>query len=366
MNLFQPFKELNLINKHLGVAIISLFVYYISRIFSDASYALRQLFDGELTFTQFFELFNYGNFVYTIAIVFLYLAIRKKSHIPINEREEIILTSIITIFAFSYLLSFFFIERIISLTPTGANSLPNSPSDFFPFDWYDLTYNYENLTSGFVIDYYVYTFIFTLISAIAIIIAILAIGLYLKSEKSNKQLKISLRNLVNEVRTTQRKVILILLSVPFIFLSIENIKASDYTSLQITASIMQDDLEQYKEALSSANNAPFETDIYEARKVAATKVYEQINTKYDNLESDELSFWSGNLIELRDALLTWISLWEKNLKEVSLNGYADKGIIFDLNQQYYKLNKLGVYRAPALASDYQIEFWQDEFYPLVK
>lgn len=366
MNLLQPFKELNLINKYLKISIISLFAYYISEILSEMSFAISQLFEGYLTFNQFLELFNYRNFIHTLAIVFLYLVIRNKSHIPINEREEIILNSILTIFASTYLLGFYFIERIISLTPTGVNSLPNSPSDFFPFDWYDLTSNFENITSDYVIDYYVYRFVFTAISAIAVIIAIIAIGLFLKSEKSIKKLKFDLRHLKNEIRTAQRKVILILLSIPFTFLSIENIKASDYSSLQITADIMQDKLIDYKEAMTTANKAQFQTDIYKARQDAAAKAYEQINTTYENLESDDLSFWSGNLIELKDAILIWINLWEENLKEVSLNGYSDNGIIFDLNQQYYKLNKLGEYRAPALASDYQVEFWRDEFYPLVK
>jgi hypothetical protein len=365
MNLFKPFEDLKSINKQLRLSVIALFVYFISRIFSELSFAISSIFDGDFGLSDFFELINYKNFVNIFAIIFLYLSIRNKSQLPTNAREKFISSSILTIFTISYVLSFYFIERIISLTPTDVNSLPSNPTYFLPFDWYNIKSGYEDITSGYAFDFYVYRFIATVISALSISFVVYSLITSLKSKENGIKPRFKLTNLWGEIGSLRRKSILILISIPFTFLTIENIKASDYTSLYLSASMLQDDLKDYKKDLEMANSETFSTDMYEARKVAANKAYKEMNTAYQNTESNDLSFWSGNLKELKSGILNWIQLWEKNLKQVSIDGYGDKETVFDLTQQYYELNKLGEFRAPMLARSYQIQYWRDEFYPLV-
>jgi hypothetical protein len=136
--------------------------------------------------------------------------------------------------------------------------------------------------------------------------------------------------------------------------------------LWISASFLQEDLVEFQSELNAANVQIFSAEKFEARKIAATKAFKEMNTDYQNLDNDAYSIWSGNLKELKIATLDWIQLWEENLKQLSINGYTEDGLIFDLTQQYYKLNKLGEFRAPMLADDYQVEFWRDELVPLVK
>jgi hypothetical protein len=366
MNLFQPFADLKSINKQLRLAVIALFIYFISRIISELAFAISDLFDGRFVFSDFLELINYQNFVNIFALIFLYLSIRNKSQLPTREREEFISSSILTIFTITYVLSFYFIERIISLTPTDVSSLPSAPTYFLPFDWYNIRSGYESITTGYAFDFYVYRFIATLISALSITFVLYSLIASSKSKENGIKPRFNLTNLWGEIGSLRRKSILILFSIPFTFLTIENIKASNYSSLYISVSMIQDDLKDYKKDLEVANSETFSTDMYEARKVAANKAYKEMNTAYQNMESNDLSFWSGNLKELKSGILDWIQLWEKNLRQVSIDGYGDKETVFDLTQQYYELNKLGEFRAPMLASSYQIQYWRDEFYPLVK
>lgn len=365
MNLFQPFADLKSISKQLRLAVIAFFIYFISRIISELSFAISSLFDGRFGFSNFLELINYQNFVNIFAIIFLYLSIRNKSQLPTNTREEFISSSILTIFTITYVLSFYFIKSIMSLTPIDVSYLPTNPTDFLPFDWYKINSGYESITTGFAFDFYVYSFIANLISALSITFVLYLLLISLKSKEKAIKPRLNITNLWGEISSLRRKAILILLSIPFTFLTIENIKASDYSSLYISVSMIQDDLKDYKEDLEMANSEIFSTEMYEARKVAANKAYTEMNTAYQNMESQDLSFWSGNLKVLKLGILDWIQLWEKNLKYVSINGYGEKETVFDLTQQYYVLNKLGEFRAPALASSYQIEYWRDEFYPLV-
>ena len=365
-DLIQPFKDLKELNNHLKLSILALFVYFFSRILMEISYAISEIIDGYFDLSDFLEVINYKNFLNVIAIFILYLSIRNKSRIPINEREQLIISSLLTIFAISYLMSFYFIEQIISLTPIGINSLPNSPSYFLPFDWYNIRDGYDNITSDYVMNYSVYRFIAAVISAISILFAAYSIIKFLKSKENIVKPRLIPKSLLSELSSLKRKSFFILLFIPFTFYSIENIKARDYASLWISASFLQEDLVEFQSELNAANVQIFSAEKFEARKIAATKAFKEMNTDYQNLDNDAYSIWSGNLKELKIATLDWIQLWEENLKQLSINGYTEDGLIFDLTQQYYKLNKLGEFRAPMLADDYQVEFWRDELVPLVK
>jgi len=58
-------------------------------------------------------------------------------------------------------------------------------------------------------------------------------------------------------------------------------------------------------------------------------------------------------------------LWEKFLKEMSLQGYVEAGTLFDLNQKYAEVAKLGKSRATELLDDFSIDYWDKEFIALV-
>ena len=122
---------------------------------------------------------------------------------------------------------------------------------------------------------------------------------------------------------------------------------------------------EFQEELRLANQISFQPEKYEARKAAASKAYSSISNRDERLNDFRLSLWSSNLNDLKSGVTEWMVLWEKFLKEMSLQGYVESGTLFDLNQKYAEVSKLGQFRAPELAGDYSIEYWEKEFYPLV-
>jgi len=365
MNLFQPFRELRQVNKELKIAIASLFVFFASEFLFSEAFTIYTIFSDYFELIDLYKVFNYQNFISVISFITLYLIMKNYSEISDKEKENYLISLIIVVFIFNYIFKFYFMERIFSLTDTGLNSLPNSVTDFFPFDWYNLSTGYTDFQSDYDPGWYKIRFIFVLISAVSILISIFFVWKYLHLSKIKPEIKKNLFHIKNFFNPIKTRIVVLSIVMIFSIFGIQNIKAYDYRSISYEAEFMQDDLLKFQEELKLANQMSFQSDMYDARKAAANKIYSDISNKDDRLKDLSLSLWSSNLNDLKSGIIEWMVLWEKFLKEMSLQGYVEAGTLFDLNQKYAEVVKLGKSHAPELVDEYSIDYWDEEFYPLV-
>jgi hypothetical protein len=366
MNLFHPFKELKSVNRNLSIAIVALFVFFASEMLVVESFTIYSIFSGYFDFSDLLDVFVYSNFVSVISFIILYLAIRNSIRISKEEKEKFLVSLVIIVFAFNYIFKFFFIERIFSLTAIRFNSLPDSITDFLPFDWFDISQGYKDFRSDFDPGWYKIRFLFALISVISILVAIFFSWAYIRTSKVKPEIKKNVVHIKTFFEPTKTKVVSLSVVMIFFVFGIQNVKADDYRAISYEAEFAQDDLIEFQEELKVANQIVFQSDKYEARKAAASKVYTSISSRDERLKDLDLSLWSSNMKDLQVGIIDWMLLWEKFLKEMSLQGYVEPGTLFDLNQKYAEVSKLGQFRAPELVSDYSIEYWEEEFFPLVK
>jgi hypothetical protein len=365
MKLLQPFKQLKLVNKYLRFAIIALFTFFISESLILESYRIYTIFSGSFILSDLPEVFVYGNFISAFSFIILYLVIKNQNQLP-DEKKEINLISLILILLVSnYLFKFFFIEYLFSLRAPGLNIFPNSLTDFFPFDWYDLSQGYADSKSDFDPGWYKLRFLFALVSAISILLAIFYSWKFLHTSKVKPEIKSNLFLIKNYFKSIKVKVVSFSVVILFLLFGIQNIQAEDYRSIFYEVEFTQDDLLKFQDDLKLANQMSFESSKYEARKAAANKIYGSISTRDERLQDIDLSLWSGRLQDFKFGVIEWLVLWEKFLKEMALQGYVESGTIFDLNQKYAEIEKLGKDRAPELVGSWTIDYWDEEFYPLV-
>jgi hypothetical protein len=365
MNLFQPFRELRLVNKDLKFAIASLFIFFASEFLFSEAFTIYTIFSDYFVSNDLLKVLNYRNFISVISFIILYLIMKYYSKISDEEKESYLISLIIVVFVFNYIFKFYFMERIFSLTATGLNSLPSSVTDFFPFDWYYLSSGYTDFQSDYDPGWYKMRFIFVLISAISILTSIFFTWNYLRSSKVKPDIKKNLSHLKTFFKPTQTRVVVLSIVMVFFIFGIQNVKADDYRSISYEAEFTQDDLVKFQEDLKLANEISFQSDKYDARKAAANKVYSSISSRDERLNDLNLSLWSGELKDLKFGVIEWIVLWEKFLKEMSLQGYVEAGTLFDLNQKYAEVAKLGKSRATELLDDFSIDYWDKEFIALV-
>jgi hypothetical protein len=365
MNLFQSVKEIRERNKSLFLAIIALFVFFVSEVLRLESYSLHSIFTGEFSLGDVPQLFNYSNFLPVISFTFMYLGIKNIGKIGNEEQEKYLISVIITIFVFYYVFKFFFVERLLSLYAFSVNSLPDSVTDFFPFYWYDISNGYDDFRSDFDPGWYKLQFIASLISAISILGSMFFSLKFLHLRKVTLEIKRGLLFIKSFFKSTKTSLTVLSIVMVFSTFGIQNIKELDYSIISMETGFVQEDLIDFREELKVANQKVFESERLDARKVAANKAYSSISNKEDRLKID-LSLWSNDLEELSSGVVEWIVLWKKALRETSTRGYSEPETLFDLNQKYSEVAKLGNSVAPQLAEDYDIDFWDEEFYALVR
>jgi hypothetical protein len=187
---------------------------------------------------------------------------------------------------------------------------------------------------------------------------------FLHSRKVTLEIKRGLLSIKSFFKSTKTSLTVLSIVMVFSTFSIQNIKEWDFSVISMETGFVQKDLTDFREELKEANQKMFESERLDARKVAANKAYSSISNKEDRLKID-LSLWSNDLEELSSGVVEWIVLWKKALREMSTRGYCEPETLFDLNQKYLELAKLGNSVAPQLAEDYDIDFWNEEFYALV-
>lgn len=365
VNVVTAFKSLQSVTKRSQILVIAFLIYLVSYLLANSSFAIYNLFDGGIGYSDFTDFFEYDNFLLVIALLMVYFSISKGNFSSVSERETFLFSSVFTIFLFHYILNFFFIQRLVELRSPVINSLPNSVTDFLPFNWLSLSWNYNNLLEGYGSGWNSIDLGFTIVSVISILTVIFILGSYLKSSKHHLKDVVIFKNLTSLFQSTNRKVFIVVLTVMFVFIGIENTKARDYSTISMEAEFIQDDFKEFQDELVLANQRTSELDKYEARKAAASKAFGATSGKSIRLDFLDLSLWSSNLRVLEAGVVEWFGLWQVFLKEMSLKGYVEPETVFDLNQKYSEVADLGEFRAPPFSEEYEIEFWQDEFVTLV-
>ena len=360
------FEDLRKIDKKLQISVATLFIFFLSLLISNSKYQIVSFFDDSISFSYLMKFFVYENFIIILSIFFLYYAITKTQFESKTEKESYLLSNTILIFIVFYISNFFFVRRLIELYPPHIRSFPSSFQEFLPFDWLTLEMGYRDVKDNFVSDFTIIGIIFSSISALAAFAFIITTGMALRSDVQNMWRRINLRFFIQELSSIKRRLAVSILIFSFGLLSIENVKASDYSTLRIEALLVQDDLVEFQEELSLANQNIFESEKYEARKVAAKKAYEDLADRDSRIRSMDLSFWSGEQQEIIEGLLEWLALWNTLLIEVSLDGSSKDETIFELNQKYKEIALAAESLAPAFASSWVIDFWKQEFVPLIR
>ena len=355
-----------MLDKKLQISIVAFFGYLIFDLLTELKYAISNLIDGSFGSPEFIDLFSFDTFIKVLGLFLLSLSIAKKNFNSIPEREIYLTRFLLTLFLIYYICNFHFINRLANLEPIGISSFPNSISDFLPVDWFNISSSYQDIfRRGYVSDWGIIGFISSVLSALCFLLAVYAGTAYVKTNPKIRVVRPRLRILFEEIKSFKRKAVIAAIIFPFCLLSIENIKGDDFEAFAIEAQFIQDDLKNYQTDLISANKIVFLSERADARKVASNKAYGEIVGKYDRIESFGLSLWSENQKEIKSELLEWIKLWETLLKQISLTGNGEASIIFDLNQKYVELAKLAESRAPSIVIDYYLDFWNEEFRPLV-
>lgn len=352
-------------NRNLRVAIIALFIFFTSEFLLEESALMYFIGSGSSDFNNLLEVLDYHNFITVFSFIILYLAIKYSDKVSSEEKEKYLISFIIIVFVFNYIFKFYFVERLFSLKAPRLNSLPSSITGFFPFDWYYLREGYTNFQSDYDPGWYRLQFVFVLISAISIVASMFFSWKFLHTSKVKPEIKKNLSNIKTLLKPTKIRAVALSIVIIFFIFGIQNIKAGDYRSISYEVEFTQDDLVQFQDDFIRANQISSQSAKYDARKTAASKAYSSIANKDERLNDLDLSFWSGNLKELKSGATEWMVLWEKFLKEMSLQGFVEVGTLFDLNQKYVEVAKLGKFRAPELVDDYQIDFWDEEFIALV-
>lgn len=365
MKLLQPFNVLKLINRNLRVAIIALFIFFTSEFLLSESALIYFIGSGSSDLNNLLEALDYHNFISVFSFIILYLAIKYSDKVSSEEKEKYLISFIIIVFVFNYIFKFYFVERLFSLTAPTLNSLPSSITGFFPFDWYYLREGYTNFQSDYDPGWYRLQFVFVLISAISILASMFFSWKFLHTSKVRPEITKNLSHIKSLTKPTKIRAAVLSIVIIFFIFGIQNIEARDYRSITYEAEFTQDDLVKFQDDLRRANQISSQSAKYDARKTAASKAYSSIANSDERLNDLDLSFWSGDLKELKSGVTEWMVLWEKFLKEMSLQGFVEPATLFDLNQKYTEVGKLGKNRAPELVDSWGIDYWDKEFYQLV-
>jgi len=369
MSLFESLKEIRMISKTLFLGIIALFIFFVSEVLRRESYSLDSIIRGNFSLSELSGVINYNTFVSVLSLTLLYLVVKNLSKIANEEKGKYLISLTIVIFVFHYVFQFFFIERLLSLYTFSVNSLPSSITYFLPFDWSDFRGDYAEFQSFYDTGWFrlhlIFSMVFSLISLISFLASMFFSLKFLHSKRVKLEIKRELLFIKSFFKSTKTSATVLSIVIVFSLFGIQNIKAWDYSVISMETGFVQEDLTDFQEELTFANQKMFDSERLEARKVAANKAYSSISNKEERLKID-LSLWSNDLDELGSGVVEWIVLWKKALREMSIQGYSEPETLFDLSQKYSEVAKLGNSVAPQLAEDYDIDFWNEEFYALVR
>lgn len=363
----EPLRELGSLDKKLKFAISLYVIYLITRLLSDLPYTLYSLIQYR-SFYNLEDFFVFENFVSIIALMAIYLSLKNNAHTMDGDREKNLTRNLASVGLMHYILGFYFVKQVIELRPVNARELPQRIPDFLPIDWFTLEYNFGDFSKEFYSAYdYVgpFEFIIALISAIAITLAIVFFILYLKSIWKESQVKLDISEIFGGFKSKTSRGLVALILIPFLALGNMNIQEQDFYTISLDTEMAQEDLVEFKNKMPSVSSGLSATEVIEQRKFAANSAYKVLVENAEIFNRESISFWSPDSKDLRVELLEWVDLWKIVLKELALNGYAEKSSVFELQQKYKEISGFALNRAPRLTQSFTKDFWREEFVTLL-
>lgn len=363
----EPLRELSSVNKRLKISISFYVIYLITRLLSDLPYTLYSL-TQDKRFFMLKDFFSFENLISIIALIAIYLSLKNIVNSIGVDREKMLTRNLTSVGIMHYILDFYFVKQVIELRPVNARDLPQSITNFLPIDWFTIYYNYYDFSKEFYSPYdYVgpFEFLFALISAIAMTLAIVSFFFYFTSMRSEFHFKLDLPAISREFKGKASRSLVTLILILFLGIGNLNIQEQDFYSISLDTEAIQEDLIEFNDKMPSESSGFSATEVIQQRKFAADNAYKVMVENEGMLTTQSISFWSPDSKDLRVQLLEWVDLWKIVLKELALNGYAEKSSVFELQQKYKEISGVALNRAPRLTDSFTKDFWREEFVTLL-
>jgi len=367
MNLIrQAYESLSKVNTNLRLTFLTITIYFVSALLENLVFPFWYIIDlGINQIEEFSQFFNYDSLFLIFALLAIYILVSSLKFPEKSEREKYLSTGIFCIFLVHYVLTFHFMERLLSLYPLAINQLPKTFTDFFPFDWISLGFDFRTINDGYAGWREYLSFTLDSITAISFFIAVFFLFRHLKSSQSKISIKVFFQPLKQDLLRKKNIAIAIFLTIPFLFINSLNVQAFDFRVLTYEAEFTQEKLVEFSKQISDANNL-FLSERENARKAAADRAFTEITERDKRLQSVSNSLLSNNLEDLKIGLIELMSLWQELLQQIALKSDGNDELVFKISQKYKELSKIALSNSPSLVEDFNIDFWENEFLSIVK
>jgi hypothetical protein len=264
-----------------------------------------------------------------------------------------------------YFFTFHFVERLLSLYPFSINQLPSRFTDFFPFDWVGITYDFGTINDGYAGWEHYLSIILNCASAVSILVAVILFIRHLKSSSESTDVKTFIESLRKDFITKWRLTVGVIITIPFLLINSMNVQAFDYSVLSYEAEFTQEELAKFYKEFTDADSLGFIQQAH-AKKEAANKAYPEVVAKKSRIQSIDNSLLSSDVDELKEELVEWVDLWLVLLQQIALESGGDKETLFKITQKYIEVSRIALRDAPSLANQFQLDFWETDFLTLTK
>lgn len=367
MNLIrQAYESLSKVKTNLRLTFLTIIIFFVSALLENLVYPFSYLIDfGINQIDEFSRFFDYDSLFSIFALLAIYILASSLKFPEKSEREKYLSTGIFCIFFAHYVFTFHFMERLLSLYPPSLNQLPKTFTDFFPFDWVSLGFDFRTINDGYAGWREYLSITINSITAISFFIAVFFFIRHLKSSHSKISIKVFFQPLKQEFLKKKHIAFTIFLTVPFLFINSLSVQAFDFRVLTYEAEFAQEKLVEFSKQISDADNLFF-SERENARKAAADRAFTEIAERDNRFQSVSNSLLSNNLEDLKVGLIELMILWQELLQQVALKSDGNDELVFKISQKYKELSKIALSNSPSLVEDYNIDFWENEFLSLVK
>lgn len=354
------------VDSNLRLAILSLIVFFVSGLLENLVTPFWYLIDlGVKYIGEFSQFFDFDSLFSILALLAIYIVVADTEFKESIQRQKFLSGASMIIFLFHYVVTFHFVERLFSLYPFSFGALPKNFTDFFPFDWVGITFDYQTINDGYGGWKEYLSLILNSISAISILIAALFFIKHLKSGTTSISFKLFIKPLQDKLATKKRITLSIIIIIPFSFINSINVQSYDFRVLSYEAQFAQEDLTEFYQQFTDANSLEFNQQ-ENAKKSAANKFYPEIVARSARIQSVDNSLLSNDLSELKKGLIEWADLWQVLLQQIALESGGTSETLFKITQKYIELSRIALANAPTRTDEDNINFWQTEFLTLTK
>jgi hypothetical protein len=362
----KVYESLREIDSSLRLAILSLTVFFVSGLLENLVtpfwYSIEL---GVKYIGEFLQFFDFDSLFSILALLAIYIVVADSEFKESIQRQKFLIVASMLIFLFHYVLTFHFVERLLSLYPFSFGASPKNFTDFLPFDWVGLTFDYQTINDGYGGWKEYLSLILNFISAISILIAALFFIKHTKSGTTSISFKPFIKPLQAKLATKRRIVLSVILIIPFLFINSINVQSYDFRVLTYETQFAQEDLTEFYKEFTNASSLEFNQQ-ENAKKAAANKFYPDIVARNARIQSIDNSLLSNDLFELKKELIEWVDLWQVLLQQIALESGGTSETLFKITQKYIEVSRIALANAPARTDEDNIDFWQTEFLTLTK